>query len=80
MLAARMTGNTERELVAAMILERPLCIICLAEWTLLDAGSVHKALADIAASTRLWIAVERCGACRTVQTTYRLSREAPPAP
>lgn len=73
-----MPGESERQLVAAMILERPLCVSCLAERTFLDEDTVHRALSDIALTVRLWTTVETCRACRTIRTTYRLSRDAGP--
>ena len=41
-----MTGETEHEAVTAMILERPLCVTCLAERTHLDVETVQRALSE----------------------------------
>ena len=71
-----MSSDAARELVTAMILDRPLCSICIAERTFLDQGTVQVTLAAIADMPGMWVGAARCAGCRTVQPTFKLARDA----
>jgi hypothetical protein len=60
-------------LIAALILERPLCRDCLAQRAILDVNVVDDALAALAVTTPIRVSVEGCSGCRTIAMTYRVS-------
>jgi hypothetical protein len=50
-------------LVAVLIIERPLCVECIAEKSGIRHGDVEPLLARIATTIALTSTVERCRAC-----------------
>ena len=60
-------------LVAALIVERPLCRECLAQRAILSVNVIDDALATLALTNSVRVSVEPCPGCRTLNTTYRVT-------
>ena len=67
-------SDAARDLVSTMILDRALCVICIAERTFLDQATVRTTLAKMADAPGMSFEAGRCVGCRMVQTTFKLAR------
>jgi hypothetical protein len=61
-------------LIAVLIVERPLCVDCVAEKSAIVAEEIERLLARIAARIAVTSAVDRCRACGETKKVYVASR------
>jgi hypothetical protein len=57
-------------LLAVLIIERPLCVDCIAEKSSIAAEQVEPLLARIATRIAITSAVDRCRACGETKKVY----------
>jgi hypothetical protein len=57
-------------LLAVLIIERPLCVDCIAEKSSIAAEQVEALLARIATRIAITSAVDRCRACGETKKVY----------
>jgi hypothetical protein len=76
--AARATGETEMAnpaaLIAVLIMERPLCVACIASRSKLTTGEVESYLNRIEGRVAVLRGVDRCRACFASTTVCSLIR------
>jgi hypothetical protein len=62
-------------LIAVLILERPLCLNCVAEKSELTADEVKSYLSRVRRSVTVERGIDRCRSCDTFTAVYSLSRK-----
>jgi hypothetical protein len=61
-------------LVAVLIVERPLCVECIADKSGIEIGEIEPLLRRIGTSIQLNRAVDRCRACGRTVEVYEAAR------
>ena len=61
-------------LIAALILDRPLCLSCIADTSGVSVERVSEALHTIGSALALTSRTDRCAACGTTTTVYAVAR------
>jgi hypothetical protein len=65
-------------LITALIVDRPLCLSCIADKSGVTVERVSEVLHAIGSALALTRRTDRCAACGTATTTYAVGR--PPLP
>ena len=61
-------------LITALIVDRPLCLSCIADKSGVTAERVSEALRAIGSALALTSRTDRCSACDSTTTTYAIAR------
>lgn len=61
-------------LIVALILERPMCLDCIASKSGLGAADVDTTMATVRAALQLHVAQDRCRACGATTSVFSFDR------
>ena len=65
---------TQAALITALIVDRPLCLSCIADKSGATVERVSEALHAIGSALALTSRTDRCAACGTTTTVYAVAR------